>query len=167
MKNIEECANGRIETINRILFNPFDPEVIINDVAHGLKHTCRFNGHITRFYDVGSHSVMVAEIMEYLELGDPMEGLLHDAAEAYIGDLPAPFKPFCPGFVAMEESIERVVREAWDLPPVKSVGCKEADWLALFIEAKALTPNKGMNIVDVYGIRRKAWDFPLLPWYPK
>lgn len=67
-----------------------DPALIdIEGIAHALSLLCRFNGHCTRFCSVAEHSVHVAR---EIDLDLAMEGLLHDAAEAYLGDVHSPLK---------------------------------------------------------------------------
>lgn len=73
-------------------FHYFDakPEQIdIIDIAHSLSNQCRFNGHCSRFYSVAEHCWLASYLV------DPkfaLEALLHDASEAYIGDIPKPLK---------------------------------------------------------------------------
>ena len=76
------------------LWDP-DPEMIdLRDISAGLSKICRFAGQIDRFYSVAEHSLNVWRLCEPLN-PDPntqIACLLHDAAEAYIGDLPTPLK---------------------------------------------------------------------------
>lgn len=69
-----------------------DPEKIeIVDIAWALSMIPRFTGHTRRFYSVAQHSLCVAQMLR----GSPdiqFEGLMHDAAEAYIGDISSPMK---------------------------------------------------------------------------
>lgn len=73
----------------RPLARKYPGEILIEDIAHSLAHVCRFNGHTRTFYSVADHSIRVAEALpDKLKLW----GLLHDAAEAYLGDVVGPIK---------------------------------------------------------------------------
>jgi len=81
-----------MQTYSGRIFYPLDPrpeDIDIEDIAHALSLQCRFNGHCRTFYSVAEHSVRVSELL-------PREfalwGLLHDAAETYLGDLVRPIK---------------------------------------------------------------------------
>ena len=71
------------------LLNPRIEDVCIEDIAHALANICRFNGHCREFYSVGQHSVHCADIVS-----EPykIDALLHDAGEAYYGDITRPQK---------------------------------------------------------------------------
>lgn len=133
-----------------------DPVFDIADIAHSLSMLCRFNGHCNRFFSVAEHSIMVARIMEYEELGDPREGLLHDAVEAYLSDVPAPFKSSLPDWRALEKRLDFQFRERFGLPVLKTPGCDMADWMALFIEADANMPGGGTEFADPKDLRDRA-----------
>lgn len=71
------------------LVNPDHTDVNVEDIVFGLSRQFRFNGHTKFPYSVAQHSMFVAELM-------PPElaayGLLHDAHEAYMGDITSPVK---------------------------------------------------------------------------
>jgi hypothetical protein len=84
-----------------------DPDaILIEDIAHALSMLCRFNGQCLRFYSVAEHSVHVShEIRPDLA----MVGLMHDAAEAYLGDVPSPLKGQLRDFPIIEANLIRAI----------------------------------------------------------
>lgn len=115
-----------------------DKDIEIEDIAHALALLCRFNGHCREFYSVAEHSVWVSEncLSE-----QALAGLLHDAAEAYLGDIPTPIKDQLPEFKKAEERAEAVIARVFGLaaaPDVKSV-----DTLAFEIEKAQLFVGPG------------------------
>lgn len=94
------------------LLDPDPADVCLQDIAASLNWLCRFNGHCSRFYSVADHSVLVARELESVH--GPrlaLHGLLHDAAEAYMGDMASPLKRLFPEFKKMEEKTLRVIYE--------------------------------------------------------
>ena len=81
-----------IQTFTGKQFYPLEPrleDIDIVDIAHSLSMQCRFGGHCREFYSVAQHCLNVSDLCPpYLKLA----GLLHDAAEAYLCDLPSPVK---------------------------------------------------------------------------
>lgn len=152
-----QAGVGFIETYTGKHFNLAEPEFDITDIAHALSMNCRYNGHCRYFYSVAEHSVLVAKIMRLLKLGDPMEGLLHDATEAYLSDVPAPFKQFLPDWSGIDHALDDKLRAFYGLGE-KTRGLKTADWIALFIEADALLNDKGACFLDPQGLREVALE---------
>lgn len=90
-------------------YNYTHPEQIdIEDIAAALSKTCRYSGHIKIPYYVSDHCCNLVEFEESNGVHNPyylLGVLLHDAAEAYLGDIPAPAKKLLPDFKALEKRI--------------------------------------------------------------
>jgi hypothetical protein len=134
-----------IELVNGSNFYYSDPKWDIGSIAHSLSLTCRFVGQCKKFYSVAEHSVLVSRIMEDLGLGDPMEGLMHDAVESVLNDVPRPAKQMLKDYKALDKALDATMRKQFALPEVMTDGCMKADSIALAIEAKELMPNKGAD----------------------
>lgn len=89
-----------IQTASGKCIYPLEPfrefgSINIEDIAHALSLLCRYNGHCRDkngnpiLYSVAEHSVLVANI---LPIECRLHGLLHDASEAYLGDISSPIK---------------------------------------------------------------------------
>ena len=73
-------------------FSPFEPHlsrIDIEDIALGLSREARFAGQSRQKLTVAEHCIAVASI---IPRRFALWGLLHDASEAYMHDLSAPFK---------------------------------------------------------------------------
>ena len=124
------------------LHNPSPSQILIDDIAHGLAHQCRFNGQTNKFYSVAQHSVIVSSILPP-EL--KLAGLLHDAAEAYLGDIVQPLKELLPEFEQIESRFAQVIGERFNVDLNHNVAVKKADLIALATERRDLMP---MEIVE-------------------
>lgn len=147
------------------------PKWRVNAMAHAMAQTARYRGNADEFYSVAEHSVLVASLMYWVTGGDPFEGLMHDATESILPDVSAPFKQLLPDLRKIEHRLDKHLREKFDLPPEKSPECTKADWLALFIEAAQIVPERGLDFVDPYNFRPEAmklreegWSVLCLPW---
>jgi len=149
-----ETASGKNFYIDS---SPFD----INDIASALSKLCRFNGHCSQFYSVGSHSFLVCDIMVNLKMGDGFEGLMHDATESILADIPAPIKSLLPEYKTIERRLDSRLREQFGLPKEITNDCKKADYMALFIEANYLIPTKGKDWPAPDGIKAAAEEYML------
>lgn len=137
------------------------PGFVITEIAHALSNQCRYAGHCSQFYSVAEHSVLVSEIMEKWHLGDPFEGLMHDASEAYLVDIPGPWKCILPDYQALERDLERKLQAFFQLPP-KTPECKAADLIALMVEGRVLLTSCGMSMIEggippEYGVYADVW----------
>jgi len=141
-----------IQTFTGARFRPLAPDpadIEIRDIAHALSLQCRFNGQCAAFYSVAEHSVRVAR-----SLPDELAlwGLLHDAAEAYLGDMPRPVKAQMPSFEEAEDRLLRLIVESfglsWPMPPEVD----HADLVMLATEAR-----------DVFGVSPESWGLRFDP----
>lgn len=106
------------------LLHPSSEDILIEDIAHQLALTNRWAGASRFPISVAQHSLLVSREVELLYPSNHdaiLWGLFHDAAEAYIGDLPSPVKAFCGTFVMQEKVILQRVSEAFNLPEIDPV----------------------------------------------
>lgn len=112
---------GVIRTYSGLYINPLNPDpdaISIVDIAHALGNSCRYGGHCPRFYSVAEHSVFVRNLMKEAKR-DPMElfaGLMHDAEEAYMMDMPTPIKRNFPSYIDACTNLRKVIFAKFDIP---------------------------------------------------
>lgn len=150
-----------ILTVSGRYFNLLEPEksvFSIFDIAHALAHICRFTGHTRHFYSVAQHSVHVSRALcqEYA-----LAGLLHDAAEAFIGDVSAPLKALVPEYRVIEKRIEAVVLTQFGLPAILPPEVKAADIALLHTERRDLMPEHERDWT--IGDARKVLPLTIVP----
>lgn len=126
----------------------------IEDIAHSLANQCRFNGHVSKFYSVAQHSVIVSN---HVPAEYALEGLLHDAPEAYIGDMIRPLKHsgLLNAFRDIDDNLWKTVANKWRLPATMSPAVKEHDARSLLTEQR-----------DLLGRQAKPWEDVAEP-YPE
>lgn len=92
----------------------------LHDIAHALSQICRFGGHTLRYYSAAQHSTMVGH------LSASLVGHMHDATEAYLGDMVRPLKYSMSEYLAVEDRMWNVICDAFDFPGVARVRVSEA-----------------------------------------
>lgn len=129
---IGTATGGKID-----VFHPSPEDIRIEDIAHALSHTARFGGHTRWFYSVAMHSW---EVSRRCDPEDALWGLLHDAAEAYIGDLPQPIKqhPTMAPYRGIERRLLHAIADRFGLPRGIPESVKVADAVELVTEADQL-----------------------------
>lgn len=146
-------------------FWPLDPkaeEIQISDIAHALSLSTRFNGHCEKFYSVAQHSVLVSLIVKK---DQALGALLHDATEAYIGDVIRPLKKHLPQIQEIEKKIEKEIHKKFGIKNYNEKEIKKADMILLFTEARDLMkspPDRWENAGQYKPLDRK-----IIPWNPE
>lgn len=112
--------------------------VNINDISHSLSLTCRFVGHIKYHYSVAYHSIIVSYLCKK---ENALYGLLHDASEAYIQDIPSPLKNsyIFKEYKELEKHFTKQIYNHFNLFEDEPDDVKSADKLCFFIEQRQLT----------------------------
>ena len=116
--------------------------ICIEDIAHALSHTSRYAGHLEDHYSVAQHSVLVAQNVSGKNC---LAALLHDASEAYLGDMPSPFKKMMPEFRSFEDKLMLVIAEKFGFdfplhPEIKEWDSNflEIEWESFILKANTL-----------------------------
>lgn len=122
------------------LANPDVNEILVDDIAHGLAHTCRYAGQCDGFYSVAEHSVLVSQVIPHSKLA----ALFHDAAEAFIGDMTGPLKCLLPEYKVIEKKIERAIFKCLGIEWPAPTTIKSVDNSVMAAEQLVLMP-KGTN----------------------
>lgn len=131
-----------ITTISGLHIDLLDPDpdnIIIEDIAFALSNICRFVGHTKYFYSVAEHSVMAAQYCSY-DTENPekvLNTLLHDATEAYLGDVSSPLKHILPDYQRIENNFHRILYTKFGLDP-NDHSYKEYDSYMLDLERHIL-----------------------------
>jgi 5'-deoxynucleotidase YfbR-like HD superfamily hydrolase len=159
-----------LQTVSGRWVNPFDPDprqLDPHDIARALANQCRFGGHCRAFYSVAQHSVIVSRLVEERggDAEDAFAALMHDATEAYLGDMPHPLKhrsPLGAAFREAEQRLEAVIRERFAIKPdVPEI--KRADRALLATERQAFSDEK-WHWPELEGVEPLA--LALEPWPP-
>lgn len=134
----------------------------IQDIAHALSNLCRFTGHTREFYSVATHSVHVSRIVPRQHA---LAGLLHDAAEAYLGDVSSPLKALLPDYKKLERFFEAQIFKHFGLPAELPPEVKQADQIMLATEMRDLMPVTARDMAGLAAQGIKA--HPDLTAYPQ
>lgn len=133
--------------------NPESYKYSVKVIAASLSKLCRFTGHTRNFYSVAEHSIMVSKLVpkEYA-----LWGLLHDAHEAFIGDIATPLKSHIGANISgYEHRIDAALCKSLNIPypsPMMHKNVKDADLVALAIEAFYLMPPAAWVEFDFRGM---------------
>lgn len=162
-----------IQTSNGKFFNFEDVsnfDYDISEIAHALSKICRFTGHSDEFYSVAQHCV---EASHFVPQEYALEALMHDASEAYLGDVSTHLKSLLPEYKVLEHEVEAAISLQYDLAFPLPDCVKEADMFMLAAEKTAFLGETVYDSeewqsvrdmrekyagLDLYARRLKAWE---------
>lgn len=155
-----------ISNIKIDFLNPTVDMINIEDIAQGLSMQARYNGHCLGFYSVAQHSVMVSRLVpKRLEKA----ALLHDAAEAYCGDVVKSLKELLPDYQKIYANFEKVIAEKYQVD-FSHPWIKDADMVALATEIRDITeftysgPHKPAEEIKLMWTPQAAYHLFLQRW---
>lgn len=161
-------TNNSMRTYLGIVFYPYAPRaeaIQIEDIAHHLSLLCRFNGAVRTFYSVAEHSVRVAAWVHSVAPEHALWALLHDASEAYIGDMIRPVKHAAEmqPYREVERGIMACVLERYDLPLIEPAIVTQTDRRICMTESAQL---KNRPADDLMEAREGYQPLPITidPW---
>lgn len=150
-----------MQTFTGRQFYPLDPRpehIDIIDIAHSLSMQCRYNGHIHRFYSVAEHCVLASQ---NVAPENALWALLHDATEAYVGDMVRPLKINMPEYRHAEDKVMLAIAERFGISLTMPDEVHSVDRRLLLDERAALMgpPAGDWRIEgDPLGIEIHAWQ---------
>ena len=126
------------QTFSGLAFDLVEPDrsmVSIKDIAISLANQCRYNGHTKRYYSVAEHCIYVSRV---LPVDLAFCGLMHDAAEAYVGDVTSPLKTLLCEFSDLEGRVWQAICARFGLPVELPEAVHVADVRMAITEAEYL-----------------------------
>ena len=138
---------------------PEENQYSVESIAHALSHVCRFAGHTREFYSVAQHSVMVSYIVPPEHA---LAGLLHDAAEAFVGDVARPLKELLLEYKRIERAVETAVLKRFGITHIPDC-VKRADLVMLATEQRDLMPHHDDEWSLIIGVTPLAMEIIPLP----
>jgi 5'-deoxynucleotidase YfbR-like HD superfamily hydrolase len=164
-------TTAKIETHSGRHFSPLTPvvsDICIDDIAHALANQCRFSGHTRVHYSVAEHSVRVSELLEEAGFGRDiiLWGLLHDASEAYLVDLPTPLKrdPRFAFYREAERELMRAICQRFGMSEHEPQAVADADAILLATEARDLMP---YTLEYWAKLTHEPLEEMITPWMPE
>lgn len=154
------------------LVNPKSENVQPVDLAHHLARICRFTGAVYKHYSVAQHCCLVSDALRPTSFGETpltaLIGLLHDGAEAYVGDMNSPLKSLIPEYKEKEDAVQNAVWERFNITTGTSeflfrMGrVKEIDKRMCQTEYSYLMPNRHpdwtLGVPQLSGVKIVPWD---------
>lgn len=120
------------------LLSPDPDDVSPDDIAHALGLLCRYGGHVSQFYSVAEHCWLLSYAVAPEHA---LHALLHDATEAYVGDMIRPLKRSLPDFGVVEDGVWKAIAARFGVDPAIPDEVRDVDTRILVNERAVLTPN--------------------------
>lgn len=167
MDGVDTVAKPLMCTYSGKRFNPIEPnvqDISIVDIAHSLSNICRYGGQCKEFYSVAQHSVVCSWEASY-ELKKKL--LLHDGAEAYIGDIISPLKvtPQYESYRLIEEILMGAIYERFDLERDTEEEAEEIHRIDLLVRHTEMRDFG--SIPEEFWINEEKLDYIIRPLPPK
>jgi len=159
---MQEITGPHVQLKSGVYVDLLDPKVDsvkINDIASGLSKICRFTGQCDHFYSVAQHSVLCSR---HAAPQDKWHALMHDCAEAILGDVSTPLKKLLSEYQVIEHNVEKALFDRFQVshkPVIKSL-----DLRALATEKRDLMP-EGAPWAILAG--HEPWPEKIMPWSPE
>lgn len=128
--------------------NPQPEDIEITDIAHHLSIEPRFAGGTPKPYSVAQHSISVMLLMRREGVRSHttlLQGLLHDAPEYLLKDIPKPIKELLPAYQSLEETLWEAICEKYRLETMLRAEVKQADRKMLDKELSGLDKHQGYH----------------------
>lgn len=148
--------------------NLTEDDICLEDIAHALALKCRWNGNTQGFFSILSHTMIVQSLLT--DSKNTLEALLHDAHEAYLFDIPAPYKilePFKP-LVELENKIQDLINKKYGIETCNIPDVKQADMAALRLEWNScVLDNRIISTHDIRCSKEKFFKLFINAYYER
>ncbi len=143
------------------LASPTAEMVNVGEIGHALARLCRFVGHIRpQMYSVAQHCL---EVSQRCPTGMEGWGLMHDAAEAYVGDISGPLKALVPAVCEVEERILGVIAGVVGLEMPVPEEVKVVDRRMLLTEMREFrSARQAAVLAEAWGL--EPYESGLITW---
>lgn len=149
-----ETFSGR--EVDPLCIKPSDISLV--DYTRSLSMSCRFNGHVERFYSVLNHCLNMAQwFYDQKRYKEAKYAAFHEGDEMFFGDIITPVK-YLDEFAAVRELIkdaQRAVYKHFKLYGATPKSVKELDSIMAILEARVIKPNCGLANKEIPDIKVK------------
>lgn len=137
-KNVMVTNSGKVIDYERLTPDMLDH----NDIGHALAHQCRYAGHIGQHYSVAQHLCLAARYCRWVSPQQAYDALMHDAAEAYVTDLPRALKrcSYLKDYAKLEDLVQGLISEKYGCAAEKNLIVQTVDVKLACTEIRDLLP---------------------------